>query len=78
MSLGVLSQWVNGISVLFFIWELCMELGFNWSEGIQNGLKEQVICCLEDKQAAVGELEDQGYGQPSINVPETYLHLGFL
>lgn len=53
-----------------------MELGFSSSAGIQSGLKEQVICCLEYKDCCwetPGELEDQGCGQPGINVPETYL-----
>lgn len=53
-----------------------MALGFSSSAGIQSGLKGQVICCLEDKDCCwemPGELEDQGWGQPGFNVPETYL-----
>lgn len=66
---------MKGNSALRFGWELCAELGFSSSAGIQSGLKEQVIC-LEDKDCCwemPGELKDQEYGQPGINVPETYL-----
>lgn len=44
--------------VLFFGWELWVELGFSSSTGIQSALQEQVICCLQDKQTAFGKCQE--------------------